>query len=413
MRNILTILLLSASFCKGQNVINNNINIGLADSLHSSILNETQRFWISLPTSFYNPKIAKARYPVIYVFDGDANFATVSALQKQLSIRSGSTVMPEAIVVGVMNNSRDRDFTPYPSSFWVYDTPTPLQNTGGGERFVRYLQKELMPHIDSLYPTAPYRVLIGHSLGGLAATNILVNHTQLFNSYIIIDPSMWYDNHGFLDKAQKAMVGKKFNNISVYLAMAHSMGPGISLSTVMKDHTKETLHPRGILRLKKLLESKGESGLRFKFNYYVDNTHMNVPPIAEYDGFRFIFNFYDIPPALESAFLIPENHIDPARYLVAHYKTVSANMGYEVLPSENLVLVIAHTAADYFMPQKALGLFELNVKNYPQSYGSWYYLGEFYEGQKEKDKAISCYKKAFSLNGLPDVQAKLKNLELK
>ncbi|MCR8560340.1 hypothetical protein KXD93_21990 [Mucilaginibacter sp. BJC16-A38] len=413
MRKLLTIILLSATFCKAQTVINNNINIGIADSLHSTILNETQRFWVSLPTSFYNPKIAKAHYPVIYVFDGDANFATVAALQKQLSIRSGSTLVPEAIVIGVMNSNRDRDFTPYPSSFWVYNTATPLENTGGGEKFVQYLQKELMPHIDSLYPTAPYRVLIGHSLGGLAATNILVNHTRLFNAYIIIDPSMWYDNHGFLNKAQKVLAGKTLGNTTVYLAMAHSMGPGLSLSTIENDHTKGTLHPRGILRLKRLLEGERQRGLRFKFNYYGDNTHMNLPPIAEYDGFRFIFNFYEIPPELDFAFLMPSNHIDPAKYLTAHYKTVSEKMGYEVLPNENLVLVLANTTANYFMPEKALGLFELNTRNYPKSYGAWYYLGEFYEKQKDKVKALSCYKKAFGLNANPEVQAKLKNLEPK
>jgi uncharacterized protein len=413
MKKLLAVLLLSASMCKGQNIINNNVSIGIADSLHSAVLKETERFWVSLPTSFYNSKFSKSHYPVIYVFDGDLNFATVAAMQKQLSIRSGSTIIPEAIVVGVMNNNRNRDFTPYQSSFWMFNTPSPLGTTGGGEKFVKYLQNELIPHIDSLYPTAPYRVLLGHSLGGLAAANIFVNHTKLFNAYIIMDPSMWYDNQGFLAKARKALANKNLSGTTVYLGMAHSMGPGFNISNITKDTTGETLHPRAILHLKTLLESKIKNGLRFKFGFYDDNSHMSLPLIAEYNGFRFIFNYYNIPPAIEYSFIVPNNNSDPAKYLVDHYKVISAHLGYDMLPSENLVSIIAHTAEDAYMPQKALSLYELNVKNYPQSYGAWFYLGEFYEGQKENDKAIACYKKAFSLNALPEIQTKLTNLESK
>ena len=55
-----------------------------------------------------------------------------------------------------------------------------------------------MPHIDSAYPTQPYKVLIGHSFGGLTVMNVITNHTTLFNAYIAIDPSMWYDQQRFL-----------------------------------------------------------------------------------------------------------------------------------------------------------------------------------------------------------------------
>src|ERR1700722_8229240 len=210
-----------------QTIIDNRVTIGISDTLHSTILGETQQFWVSLPTNYDNSRFLRGHYPVIYVFDGDANFSTVASMARQLSVRNGNSVLPEAIVVGIMNNHRNRDFTPYPSSFWVYPGPSPLKNTGGGERFAAYLQNELIPYIDSKYSTTPYRVLIGHSLGGLAATNILIDHTRLFNAYVIIDPSLWYDNQGFLHQAQKALRQKSFAGIAAYLGMANDLPPGM------------------------------------------------------------------------------------------------------------------------------------------------------------------------------------------
>ena len=412
MRNLFFILLFWGVWsCQAQNIIGNNINIGTTDSLQSKILHEKQHFWISLPTSFYNPKMAKVRYPVIYVLDGDANFASVSTMAKQLSIRNGNTVMPEAIVVGVMNNSRDRDFTPYPSSYWVYKTPSPLENTGGGEQFVKYLQQELIPHIDSIYPTEPYKVLVGHSLGGLAATNIFVNHTKLFNAYILIDPSMWYDHQGFLKRSAKSLSGKRLDGTTVFLAIANTMEPEFNLSTISRDTSGNTLHIRSILMLRKLLKEKAGDGLRFKAVYFQDDSHMSLPLPAEYNGFRFIFSYYQIPPQLDAAFLIPGSNEDPRKYLIKHYQDISAHMGYTVIPSESLVNMLANTMKDYYLPGKALSLYELNTSNYPQSFGAWLSLGEFYEGQKDNRNAIACYKRALALNALPEIRARLSKIE--
>ena len=141
------------------------------------------------------------RYPVVYLLDGDAHFYSVAGMIHQLSEVNGNTLFPEMIVVGIPNTDRMRDLTPTHSPTGYTGDSTGVGSSGGGEIFMSFIEKELIPYIDSLYPTAPYKVFIGHSLGGLTVINALLHHTRLFNSYIAIDPSMWWQNQLLLKQS--------------------------------------------------------------------------------------------------------------------------------------------------------------------------------------------------------------------
>ena len=410
MKQLILALCLITLSAHAQTIDNDRVTIGISDSLYSAILGETQRFWVSLPTNYDNPTFLRGHYPVIYVFDGDANFSTVASMARQLSVRNGNSVLPEAIVVGVMNNDRTRDFTPYPSPFWVYPGPSPLENTGGGERFAGYLQNELIPHIDSQYSTAPYRVLIGHSLGGLATVNMLINHTRLFNAYVIIDPSLWYDNQGLLRQAQKALRQKSFDGITAYLGIANGLPPGMDTLQLLRDTTLANLHMRSIFQFRNLLAASAKNGFRFNSGYYPHDTHMSAPMISEYDGLRFMFDFFPLDPVYLVQFLNPSDTVDPARILTTHFQQVSRNLGYPTLPSESLTNNYANTMRDNGMPGKALGLYQLNVMNYPGSYGAWESLGDFYSDSSKREKAIECYRRALSIKDVPAIKEKMSKL---
>ena len=140
------------------------------------------------------------------------------------------------IVVGIPNTDRTRDLTPthIESDLPMMDSNS-TKTTGGGENFAAFLEKELMPHIDSLYPTQPFRLLVGHSFGGLTVMHILTNHTKLFNAYIAIDPSMWYDKERFLKATQKKLSSQKYNGTSLYVGIANTMAEGMSLEKMKKD----------------------------------------------------------------------------------------------------------------------------------------------------------------------------------
>ena len=153
---------------------------------------------------------SRQRFPVLYLLDGDAHFNSVVGMIQQLSQVNGNTIVPEMIVVAIPNTDRTRDLTPT----HVESDPPMMDSagsktSGGGENFAAFLQKELIPHVDSSYLTQPFRVLIGHSFGGLTVMNILTNHSKMFNAYIAIDPSMWYDKERFLKTTQQKLAGQK------------------------------------------------------------------------------------------------------------------------------------------------------------------------------------------------------------
>ncbi|GLU54724.1 hypothetical protein Dfri01_41850 [Dyadobacter frigoris] len=297
-------------------MVNNQLSIGSVNQINSKILKEKRTVWVSLPTSYYEHQFAKAHYPVIYVLDGDANFATVSAMAKQLSIRNGNTEFPEVIVVGILNTDRELDFTPTKSDFLTYGRFPPGTKTGGGEKFTAFIEKEMIPYIDAQYPTLPFRILIGHSLGGLATSNVLINHTKLFNSYIMIDPSMWWDNRKFLEHAEQKLEQKSFKDISVFLGIANNMRSDIDTLALRNDTCMATFHTRSIFLFKDAFQKNKENGLHFNYRFYPTEPHMSAPLITVYDGLHFIFDFYTMPSGWIASFFNPHDHTDIAQLLL-------------------------------------------------------------------------------------------------
>jgi predicted alpha/beta superfamily hydrolase len=255
--------------------------------------------WVYTPGMRSGNRDTSQHYPVVYLLDGDAHFESVAGMIQQLSEANGNTVCPEMIIVGIPNTDRTRDLTP---THIVSDPPMMDSNfsktTGGGENFVAFIEKELMPHIDSVYPTQPYRMLIGHSFGGLTVMNVLTNHTKLFNAYIAIDPSMWYDKERFLASTEKKLTDKKYDGARLYLGIANTMPPGMNIEKMLKDTSTDTRHIRSIFALDKFIKANTQNGLTFSSKYYGDDDHGSVPLVTEYDGFEIYFRLlsFEINP---------------------------------------------------------------------------------------------------------------------
>jgi predicted alpha/beta superfamily hydrolase len=62
-----------------------------------------------------------------------------------------------------------------------------------------------MPYIETNYPVAPNRTLIGYSFGGLFVMNTLINHTDMFNAYVAVDPSLWWDDQKLMKQGATAL----------------------------------------------------------------------------------------------------------------------------------------------------------------------------------------------------------------
>lgn len=404
----LFVLVLLLGACHGPKA-DNNITIGKIDSLHSKILSEERKVWVYLPEA---AKDTSRRFPVIYLLDGDGNFATVVGIAKHLT---GSLIGLEMIIVGIPNTDRVRDLTPTHSMLepWGHHDPN-FKTSGGGEKFAAFIQKELMPHIDSLYPAAPYKMLIGHSLGGLTVMNMAIHHPGLFNSYIAIDPSMWWDKQKLLKEAEGVFSQKSYSGKSLYLGIANTMPDGMDTLQVRSDTNPGSLHIRSILQLKDILQREGKSdGLNFSYGYYKNDDHGSVPLITEYEGLRFIFSFYKMPSRINAEVYDPKNNADLAADITAHYDDVTKHMGYTVLPTKDEMRGLAQYLMKDNQPKKAYSIFAMNLKNYPKDENMYDGMGDYYAAQKDKVHAIEYYKKAQAIKDEPKTKKKLDSLQAK
>ena len=375
-----------------QHIDNGKINIGIKDSIQSEILNEQRDIWVHVPNTAAN---SNEHFPVVYLLDGDGHFPSVVGMIRQLSTTNGNTVVPKMIVVGIPNTDRMRDLTPSKD-----ESMGPENTSGGGEAFLSFMSDELMPYIDNNYPTAPYRLFIGHSLGGLTVLNALLKHPELFNGYIAIDPSLWWNNSDLLNQGKILLNQNNYENESVFVGIANTMAPDMDEKRVVQDTTETTQHIRDILEFSTQVVPNSNSELEFAYTYYPDDTHGSVPLISTYDGLRFIFSWYDMDagfiPMIMSPGANPENVVAA---LEKHYTTVSKNLGYTISPSEDIVNQMGYGCLQNELPEMAGAFFKLNVKNYPEKSNVYDSLGDYYAAVNNTDEAIKAYEKAMSTGG--------------
>lgn len=409
-KNLFVFLLVTSSFFASAQ-LENKIVLGTIDSIDSKILREPRKIWVYVPNTGPGGIYSKQRYPVVYLLDGDAHFYSVVGMIQQLSQVNGNTICPEMIVVGIPNTDRTRDLTP---THIISDLPmmdsTSSVTSGGGEKFISFIEKELIPHIDSLYPTEPYRMLIGHSFGGLTVINTLVHHTSLFNAYVAIDPSMWWDNYRLLNETKAVLAAKDFKGTSIFLGIANTMPDGMDTLKAKTDTTLDTKHIRSILELNSYLSTSKQNALRSKSKYYNEDDHGSVPLIAEYDALHFIFDYYPMKLTRPEYMNMDKEVISK---IEKHYEDVSKHLGYKVKLPESMVNSMGYQKLGAKSYDMAEYLFKLNIANYPESANTYDSLGDLYDAKGDKKNAISNYKKAVSIQEMPETKVKLEKLEKK
>lgn len=244
--------------------------------LYSKILKEDRSIYISYPTTLSDKK-----YPVLFLLDGESHFNLVAEYVSYLS-RWDVNAIPELIVVGIANTKRARDLTPTQSIIDYYgrkDTSvlSSMKPNGGNEAFLQFIRDELFPYIDSHYQTGTYRILAGHSFGGLATLNCLFTQPGMFNDYIAISPSLWWDGGYMLQLA-----GKKIKKGAV-------LNKQLFFSDGNEGQADSTSFHSNLLKLKSLLATRPMKGFEYRYKYYPSETHMSVPAPAYYDALAYIF----------------------------------------------------------------------------------------------------------------------------
>jgi predicted alpha/beta superfamily hydrolase len=284
------------------------------------------------------------------------------------------------IVVAIPNTDRMRDMSPTNVTVGFDGKPQPaLRNSGGMGNFLTFIKTELIPHVEQRYRTIPYRVFIGHSLGGITAINALYTIPETFSAYVAIDPSLWWDKTILLKQAKGFITKARLDAKALYVAQANTINP---------DDTTSNPHFSAITQFNAIMQTYNKSGLRYAFKFYDSDDHGSVPLIAEYDALRFIFDGYkpDLQRMLASPKLLPE-----------HFRNVSEKLGATFLPSERAIQTFGQIAMSQDTT-KAIEFFEIGTELYPSSYRNYDRLGAIWLAKGDKAKARSYYEQSLARN---------------
>lgn len=374
----------------------NQIVIGKLDSIYSNILDESRELWIHIPESAKDSSSYEIKYPVLYLLDGPSHFSSVTGMIEQLSPASGNMIVPEMIIVGITNTNRSLDLTPSHVDIDIVSGDSIQYPSGGGNKFLDFIEMELIPHVEKTYPASSYRTFVGHSFGGLSVINALVNRQNLFNNYVAIDPSLWWDNRAFLNFADSQLSENKFDNRALYVGVANTMEAGMNIEKVQNDSIADsnfTVHIKSIIQFVNSLETKKDNGLLFDWKYYDNDDHGSVPLITEYDALRFLFSWYKLNGVND---FFSENSRLTAQEILSlinsHYVKVSDHFGYQVIPPEKFINSIGNGFMYNDMPDKAYELLYLNIQNYPKSASVFEAMGDYYLFQSDTLNAIKQFK---------------------
>jgi len=309
-------------------------------TLNSDILAQPRNAMIHVPEPCLLPGM---ECPTLYVLDGDYHLEHILSTTRFMADRD---FIPHTIVVAVTNPDRDRFLTPTPVER--------IENSGSADRFLRFLEQELIPHVDARYSTNGYRILAGHSYGGLFVTNALAMSPDLFGGYIAVSPSVHWDGGYVIDRLAEQSFGEDANPRLFYFTMG----------TLERDEMTNATSA-----LAETLSSMNTDHLTWHYDLMEGADHDSTQLLSFYNGLAFIFSgwLFDFEGPAEQWTL--EN-------LESDAAAFTARTGYPNTISDWSLMGVGRAALrrDYF--DAALEVFDRAVELYPANPNFAYWRGQ-------------------------------------
>jgi uncharacterized protein len=348
---------------------------GLVHNVHtvaSKALGEERTVLVTLPSTY---ETSDAKYPVVYMLDAHQpqNVMMSGILEQQ----AWGGKIPSTILVGIQNTNRVRDLTP---------TATERQTSGGGPKFLQFIETEVIPLIDKTYRTQPYRVFAGHSLGGLFVVYAFVERPDLFNAYIAASPVLGWDNGYVIKRAENIFKQDREWKKRLYAGIGD-----------------EPEYIDGFNSFQSLLKRAKPKDFDFTFQQFKDDNHGSVVLPAYYAGLRKIFEGWT------------PKQIGTLDEVESHYRQLSDRLGFTVLPSVNLMISIGSELWNAERKDEAIRVFRRNTEIHPTLPQTFDSLAVVYEKTGRLKQARENYEKAYKAaeqrNDPESAQAAKANLE--
>jgi predicted alpha/beta superfamily hydrolase len=338
-------------------------------TIKSSVLGEDRVILVRTPAGYATNKLA---YPVLYMTDGDAHIGHTGSTVEFLA-RNGR--MSELIVVGIVNTDRTRDLSPVKATG---PNAGQFPTAGGADNFLKFIETELIPQIEKSYRVQPYRILAGHSFGGLFTVHALITRPELFNSYIAVSPSLQWADEATLKRAEEFFKTRKELNATLFTSLGNEPGD------IGKD----------FVLFKELLATTKIKGFEWEAEQMKDEDHGSVVLRSHYVGLRKVYDGWQMPRDPETGAVA-----GGLKGADAHYKWLSEKFHYTIATPEAVINQIGYQflLAETPNPEDAIATFKINVERYPNSANVYDSLAEAYEKTAHLDWAAPLYEKAQAL----------------
>lgn len=376
---LLLIILLFAETIYAQNA--DDVVIAKEIKINSAVLGEERIIYVSVPSGYDD---SKDSYQVLYILDG---VTEAIGLVKYLSDYG---VCPQLIIVSIGEVNPSRDMFPskpqysrgtQPAKPWYAKkeddelrVSRPGEKVGEADKYLSFIETELFPYIEKNYRTAPYRICCGHSKGGLCVTHAFVSHTNMFNAYIALNPSLYWDDGLVMKTAEEKLSGLNFKHKQFYFDIGGNEVP----STI-----GDAFDFAGIIR------QNVSSDLRWKLDFLANENHSSGTAIGVINALKFIYEDWDFDT--EKIRTEGINAID------SFYKNLSEMFGYGISYDVSLLNNYGWGYLRNGQYDEATKIFIQNTLRFPDSPEAYNYLGEGYLAANNIDMAISSYEKAVQL----------------
>jgi uncharacterized protein len=242
------------------------LTVGDTFTIESKTLGERRRINVYAPPPY--TQSTNLRLAVLYMPDGGIgeDFLHVAGL---VQVLVGNQSMRPLLLVGIENTERRRDLTgPTRNAEDLKIAP----RVGGSAAFRRFIRSELMPAINARYRTAPEAAIIGESLAGLFVVETLIFEPDLFDTYIAVDPSLWWNQAGLIGEAARPGALTFERRKTLYLASS-----------------RDDELARSTERLAALLRARAPANLQWHYEPMPTETHGTIYHPAALAALRRLF----------------------------------------------------------------------------------------------------------------------------
>jgi predicted alpha/beta superfamily hydrolase len=248
--------------------------IGETFTIDSKVLGETRRINVYLPPGYAGTDL---RVTVLYMPDGGIaeDFLHVAGL---VEVGVGNATMRPFLLVGIENTERRRDLTGPTNNA---EDRKIAPRVGGSAAFRKFIRDELMPEVKKRYRTTDESAIVGESLAGLFVVETFFLEPDLFDTYIALDPSLWWNDHKLLDGAAASLYARPRNAKALFLASSSEFRGDVDATAMLAD----------------ILRADASPGLRWHYEKMPEEKHATIYHPAALKAFRMLLAPASTPPS--------------------------------------------------------------------------------------------------------------------